>query len=161
MSTKMKFSIEQVALCPPDPVRAIEFLTEIGMEEWAKDHVVASGKVYGISGSNEADLAFNYTGLEKARELEVLHYTDGDNWMDHVDRGPSVSHLGMHVSVEELAKWRIFFAEKGIAVAQEVFTDSHTNPFLVENGRKYNYVIYDTRAILGVDLKFIVRIERD
>ena len=155
-----RFEIEQVALCPPNPEVAIAFLREIGLEEWALDHVVASGSVFGVEGRNGADLAFNYTGLEKARELEVLHYTDGNNWMAKPDRANSVSHLGMHVTAEQLTEWRKFFAEKGILAAQEVFTDSHTNPFLIANGRKYNYVIYDTRAILGVDLKFIVRIEK-
>jgi hypothetical protein len=152
-----RFEIEQIALRPVDPAKAITFMKEIGLEEWAMDHVVAAGKVWDKDGKNEADLAFNYTGLNKARELEVLHYTDGPNWMDA--RGTSVSHLGMHVSAEQLEEWRAFFAEKGIPVAQEVFTESHTNPFLLENGRKYNYVIFDTRNIIGVDLKFIVRID--
>ncbi len=154
-----KFNIEQVALCPPDPAAAIAFLTEIGMEEWAKDHVVASGSVYGFPGKNKADLAFNYTGLNNARELEVLHYTDGPNWMSDPSRGPSVSHLGMHCTADELKEWRAFFEAKGIRTAQEVFTESHTNP-VIAGKRWYNYVIFDTKAILGVDLKFIVRIEK-
>lgn len=154
----MKFQIEQVALCPRDPERAIELLKALGMEDWVRDHVCASGEVFGAAGSNEADLAFNYQGLEKARELEVLHYTHGKrNWMDRY--APSVSHLGMHVSADELIAWREFFAVRDIAVAQEVVTESHTNEFLLYNGRRYNYVIFDTREILGVDLKFIVRIE--
>ena len=49
--------------------------------------------------------------------------------------------------------------ERGIKVAQEVFTKSHTNP-VIAGKRKYNYVIFDTKEILGVDLKFIVRINQ-
>ena len=45
-------------------------------------------------------------------------------------------------------------------MAQEVFTESHTNP-VIAGKRSYNYVIFDTREILGVDLKFIVRINKD
>jgi hypothetical protein len=30
---------------------------------------------------------------------------------------------------------------------------------LIDQKRKYHYVIFDTRAILGTDLKFIVRRE--
>ena len=100
----MKFVIEQVALCPRDPERAIAFLKKIGAEEWARDHVVAHGAVFGNKASNEADLAFNYDMLGAAKELEVLHYTEGFSWMDGYVR--SVSHLGMHVSDEELAQLR-------------------------------------------------------
>lgn len=154
-----KFNIEQIALCPPDPEVALAFLKEIGLEEWSLDHVVATGKVFGFHGTNEADLAFNYTGLANAKELEVLNYTSGPNWMYGHGRDSSVSHLGMHVSAEELEEWRAWFATKRIQVAQEVFTDSHTNP-VIAGKRKYNYVIFSTRHILGVDMKFIVRIDQ-
>ena len=63
----------------------------------------------------------------------------------------------MHCSAEELVQWRAFFAERDIPVAQEVFTESHTNP-VIAGQRWYNYVIFDTKDILGVDLKFIVRL---
>lgn len=155
-----KFKIEQVAFCPVDPERAIAFLKKVGMEEWIKDHVVANGKVFNADGRNEADLAFNYTALGDARELEVLHYTEGPNWMSGF-RSNSVSHIGMHVTAEELVEWRKFFEAEGIAIAQEVFTESHTNKFLLECGRKYNYCIFDTRDIIGVDMKFICRIEKE
>jgi len=74
-------------------------------------------------------------------------------------RQPTVSHIGMHCTEEELERFRQKLNTMGIKVAQEVFTRSHTNEFLIEQKRKYHYVIFDTRAILGVDLKFIVRRE--
>lgn len=152
----MKFIIEQIAIVPKDPVAAKALLADIGAVEWAEDHVVATGKVFGKEGTNEADLSFNYD-IFGGKEFEVLNYTTGPNWMDAPTRGRnSVSHLGMHCSAEELVKWRAFFTERGIHVAQEVFTDSHTNP-VIAGKRWYNYVIFDTKDILGVDLKFIVR----
>lgn len=154
----MQFKIEQIAICPANPEAAIALLTAMGAAEWAKDHVVANGRVYGQEGRNEADLAFNYD-MFGGKEFEVLNYTEGNNWMLHPERINSVSHLGMHTTEEELALWKEFFAERSIAVAQEVFTESHTNPFLVDNGRKYHYCIFDTKGILGVDLKFICRKE--
>lgn len=164
----LKFKIEQVALYPQNPARAIAFLMAIGLTEWAQDVVVAHGSVYGQPPDfNKAILAFNYQATRglpaqphgvqdaaKPLELEVLHYTEGDNWMQR--RGPSVSHLGMHCSQEELVEWRKLLAMHNISVAQEVFTQSHTNP-TIAGQRWYNYVIFDTRDILGVDLKFIVR----
>lgn len=152
----MQFRIEQIAICPRDPAAALALLTAMGAAEWAKDHVVANGAVFGEAGRNEADLAFNYN-LFGGKEFEVLNYTEGNNWMLHGERPNSVSHLGMHCSAEELVQWRAFFAERDIPVAQEVFTESHTNP-VIAGQRWYNYVIFDTKDILGVDLKFIVRL---
>ena len=98
----MKFTIEQIAIAPKDPVAAKNLLSEIGATEWSEDHVVASGNVFGQRGTNEANLSFNY----------------------------------------------------------DIFSESHTNP-VIAGKRSYNYVIFDTKDILGVDLKFIVRINKD
>lgn len=153
-----KFVIEQIAICPRDPKAAIELLTAMGADEWARDIVVATGSVYdGKEKTNVADLAFNYAlreGEEKPLEFEVLHYRTGDNWMAH--QPASVSHLGMHCTGSELQAWKHFFRQRGIGIAQEVNTESHTNP-VIAGKRFYNYCIFDTREILGVDIKFIVR----
>lgn len=155
---KLQFKIEQVALCPDDPEAAIELLTAMGAGEWARDHVIANGEVFEDGGQrNEADLAFEYSMLKGANELEVLHYTDGDNWMH--DHAPRASHLGMHCTEVELEGWREFFEERGIPVAQEVRTESHSNP-VIAGKRWYNYVIFDTYHILGIDVKFIVRSDK-
>lgn len=154
---KLSFKIEQVAICPKDPAAAIELLTAMGAADWVHDHVVAAGNVYGDRGRNEANLAFNYDMLE-GPELEVLHYTEGMNWMEEPSRVNSVSHLGTHCSEADLDQWRKFFADRGIRVAQEVLTQSHTNPHIAGK-RWYNYVIFDTKEILGVDVKFIVRLD--
>jgi hypothetical protein len=157
----MIFKIEQVALCPKDPERAIRLLTEMGMGEWVKDIVVARGTV-GVrdirpSGEalkdNVAHLAFNYQALGEAKELEVLHYSAGANWMDGQER---VSHLGMHCTALELESWKHFFKRRSIGIAQEVDTLSHNNP-AIAGKRWYHYCIFDTFDILGVDIKFIVR----
>jgi len=163
----VKFFIEQIALCPPNPAKAIAFLKELGLTEWAHDVVVATGSVRGEGPvTNRALLAFNYQATRgvsedgvfypepKPLELEVLHYVEGRNWMD--TNVPSVSHLGMHCSAEELTMWTAKFEELGIRWAQNVETKSHTNP-VIAGKRSYNYRIFETRHILGVDLKFIVR----
>jgi hypothetical protein len=153
----MKFFIEQVAICPPDPVKAIKLLKALGLDEWVHDVVVATGSVHNEGPvTNKALLAFNYQATRDAKplELEVLHYVEGRNWMDL--NVPSVSHLGMHCSAEELSMWTAKFEALGIPHAQNVETKSHTNP-VIAGKRRYNYRIFHTRPILGVDLKFIVR----
>ena len=66
----------------------------------------------------------------------------------------------MHCTADELLGWRDFFKKRDIPVAQEVVTESHTNP-VIAGKRTYNYVIFDTKEILGVDVKFIVRKNHD
>lgn len=154
-----QFMIEQLAFYPRDPEAAKALLTAMGMGDWVTDHVNAKGSVRKLQDvENEADLSFNYSGLNAARELEVLHYTRGAHWMRHPMRGlrPRVSHIGMHCTEQELAYWRSFFAARSIPIAQEVRTSAHTNP-AISGKRKYHYVIFDTYDILGVDVKFIVR----
>lgn len=151
----MKFKIEQVAICPKNTAEAMKLLMDLGLNEWVYDHVTATGNVYGQAGGNEADQAFNYTAID-GKEFEVLHYTTGPNWMEDLTRVNSVSHLGMHCTAEELVQWRKFFEDGNIPIAQEVMTQKHTNPYIAGK-RWYNYVIFDTRELLGVDLKFIVR----
>lgn len=146
--------VEQIAVSLRFPNAAKELLAAMGVTEWADDHVVANGNVWTIKNAhNEADLSFNYDMIS-GKEFELLTYTSGDNWMNF--RDDQVSHFGMHVSEEELAEWRTFFAERNINIAQEVDTESHTNP-AIAGKRTYKYVIFATRRILGVDLKFIVR----
>lgn len=161
-----KFVLEQIAIVPNDRAKAIELLKAIGLTEWANDLVVANGDVFGVKDcTNVADLAFNYqtadgaSGLrsDKPLEFEVLDYRTGENWMQ--GREGSASHLGMHCTEVELHDWRRFFTARGIRVAQEVNTLSHTNPNIAGK-RWYKYVIFDTRSILGIDLKFIVRKEQ-
>lgn len=157
----MKFQIEQIALYPPDPDAAMKLLSDMGAEEWASDTVSAEGVVFGFDTKNVGHLHFNYDLLGNAKELEVLEYTRGANWMDvRPDSEPNrVSHLGMHCTEEELRKWVAFFAKRGIDIAQEVFTKEHTNP-VIAGKRWYHYVIFDTFPVLGVDIKFIVRREQ-
>lgn len=165
----MKFTIEQVALAPAQEDLARELLSDMGLTDWIHDEVVAEGEVRGQSARNEASLAFNYQAFTHERvpntgatELELLKYRRGENWLRGGARTSSAStasHIGMHVTAAELLEWKAFFAERKIPVVQEVRTQSHSNEFLVERGRKYHYCIFGTRLILGVDVKFIVRIE--
>lgn len=170
-----KFQIQQIALVAPNAARAKKMLADLGLTDWVTDHVEATGKVFGEPGANGAELHFNYqagTGAEylnedgdkcidlKPLELEILDYVNGPDWLEAQGLTNTVSHLGMHVSAEQLLQYRAYFESEGVAVAQEVITQSHTNEYIA-NSRRYNYVIFDTREILGVDLKFIVRLNVD
>ncbi len=162
----MKFRIEQIALAPQHPLLARKLLEDLGLTEWIKDTVESSGEVFGKPSVNKAKLQFNYEASprhnEPPLELEILHYVDGRNWIDdneNIFRGNGcVSHLGMHVEPAELLEFRNYFEENGIKVAQDVETLSHTNP-AIAGKRRYRYVVFSTHEYIGVDLKFIVRLD--
>ena len=173
----MKFHIEQIAISPTEPDKARELLEAMGAVDWIEDKVEAEGSCFTEDTKNQANLSFNYQLLEKANEFEILEYTEGDNWIGQslksgivnvdigysdyaiANRANTVCNLGMHCTEWELNQWRVFFLKRDIEVVQEVLTTSHTNK-AVKGKRAYNYVIFDTKSILGVDLKFIVRIDK-
>lgn len=155
-----KFKIDQLALAinPKREAEALRFLADCGIDNWTSDRVVASGTVFAKSCCNQAELKFNYEAFA-GNELELLKYTSGDNWLSRARSGTTesmVSHIGMHCEEADLMDWRKVMIKYEIELAQEVWTDSHTNP-RIANCRRYHYVIFNTRDLIGVDMKFIVR----
>lgn len=158
----LRFKIEQLAIAPKQGIgKAMKLLSDMGLADWATDVVHAHGSVWDVpEKDNSALLAFSYIPMDKPLEFEVLHYLEGDNWLEKQSKfNGCASHIGMHCSEEELGRWFDFFSQRDISVAQEVFTDNHTNP-VIAGKRQYHYVIFDTRNILGFDVKFIVRRDR-
>lgn len=154
----MQFKIEQIAIAPKNSKAALALLAAIGLTEWVKDTVSARGTVINNPGEsyNAAELSFNYQAApdDGKLEFEVLDYKVGPNWLQ--GRAQSVSHLGMHCTEEELVAWTELLAKHNIGVAQDVNTEAHSNP-AIKDTRRYHYVVFGTRHLLGVDLKFIVR----
>ena len=163
----MQFKIEQVALSvnPGKRALALALLEDLGMTDWAIDNVTAVGSVDDDEGlTTKGLLAFNYQAGDiggKAVELELLHYTDGDNFVDRAKAeyvtSAIATHIGMHCTEQELEEARAIFAKYGITTSQEVRTIAHTNP-AIKDSRRYQYSIFATRSLIGIDLKFIVRL---
>lgn len=154
----LRFKIEQLALNPKDPGLAFLLMEALGLKDWVHDAASAQGQVFGEAAESVGQLSFNYDS--KPLELELLSYSSGRNWLEAHNATPPASvasHIGMHCSAEELEHWRAKLAAFKINVAQEVTTTRHTNPN-IPAGRTYRYVIFDTRDIIGLDLKFIVRL---
>ncbi len=149
--------IEQVAIRSNDPDKLIKNLKQLGIDEWVQDLVTAKGTVFADKNViNVATLNFNY---QLGFELEVLKYESGNNWHKYDGRDVcdhSLSHMGLHVSKEEMNHWKTKMRLMNIEIAQEVYTQSHTNPGV--KGRKYHYVVFDSTKFIGFDLKLIERI---
>lgn len=156
----MEIKIEQVAIATNTTEQAdkiIDGYKDLGFDEWVFDVVTAEGTVFGKPVTNVARLAFNY---QMGHELEILTYLAGDSWHDRRCQSmtyPFQSHMGLHVTEQEMISWKRKMKNRKIDIAQEVYTLSHTNPHIAGK-RKYHYVVFDSRHKLGFDLKLIERI---
>jgi hypothetical protein len=128
---------------------SIKRMLDLEDAEWVEDFVFASGTVRGSAGSNYAKLLFNYAN---GIEVEILRYISGPNYAEEIPGG----HL-CHVSIHAEAGW--VAPTFDAPIIQQVETQSHTNPYLLEQNRHYRYTIYDTRATRGVYIKVIERIQ--
>jgi hypothetical protein len=154
-------AVDQIAVYSSDPNRVIRILNHIfgtPDESWVKDTVEATGFVDDEPASNKANLCFNYSLVKYGLEFEVLSYIEGQNWLTRHENKTGFSHLGMHVTEDEMAIFKKRAESVGIDVVQSVETDSHTNP-AIKDTRRYKYVIFGTRHLLGFDLKLIVRVK--
>lgn len=159
--------IDQIAFAArtDEEEQAIKVALGLDKAEWIEDHCIASGEVFGEKGTNEAKLLFNY---DMGIEVEILRYVSGPNYLDgHPPLlGRTRSSYGY---VESTRQCHIGIHHDGVGpvptfdypIAQRVETQAHTNPYLLEKGRKYRYTIYDSFQALGVYLKVIERIETD
>ncbi len=160
---------DQIAFYVPDMDAAKRAYRALGCDTWVDDMVTAQGKIGVVKDSrkhptevNVAHLAFNY---QLGIELELIQYKAGNNWHQvggRVDEAnscahPFASHMSWHT--EDIAVEHSAFESKGLHVIQDVVTLSHTNPHLVESGRKYRYIIFDSRNLIGFDLKLIQRVD--
>lgn len=153
--------LDQIAFYAPDALAeaCIKMMLGLDQAEWTEDWVEGRVSVFGEPENfSTAKLLFNY---DLGIEVEILQYISGPNWHRHRDlagRGPFTrpggapfqSHIAFHVNEGDIPilPWPI---------AQTMTTTSHSNPAITD--RRYHYVIYDTRDTLGVDLKYIKRVD--
>jgi hypothetical protein len=151
----MELKIEQIAFHVADVRTTVEAYRELGFDSWVFDTVEASGIIRGRDGSNVAELAFNYD-IIPGKELELICYKKGPNWLaDH--KAFNLSHMGMHCDADQMFKIRKELDGMRAYPIQEVWTTAHTNP-AIRTSRRYHYLIFDSRKLLGFDLKLIRRI---
>lgn len=103
-------------------------------------------------------LQFNY---DLGIEIEILTYLEGPNWHDchtpqYAGGIPFLSHIGFHIPDDGEMPFNL---GGKTALVQEMFTQRHTNEYVVSRGRKYHYKIFDTRNVNGVYTKLIHRIK--
>ena len=157
MSKRLQFVADQIMIRPENAAMAMELLTAMGCGRWYGEHVVSAGGVFDDVAGNESEHAINKNTFSGPCDLQVVDYTSGANWMDvRPDSDPHrVGCLSMQVTEKELQRWRRLFHSFSIDVVQEmtaqVIPDSSRLP-----KRQELSVVFDTHAILSVDIRFMV-----
>ena len=125
-------------------------------EGWVHDEVMAKGfvRMFGRVCVNKAHLAFNYSGT---LEIEVIEYLGGANF--HSYTPGCISHFGIHMDSKKEFDDQFHSLKTQWELYQHVTTVSHTNEYLLERKRTYEYAIFDTRPAIGHFTKLIRRIE--
>lgn len=146
----MKFIIDQITLYPQNPDKAIALLTEMGMSDWARDHICATSTVFcgpGVTEANSSICAAN------VHELEVLNYNYGQSWMGNVNKGVTAACLSMNVTEKELDDWMEFFSSRGILCLQAALSHAHSSAAM--RGKVRRELVFDTRRILSIDVRIV------
>lgn len=137
-------------------------------KKWIKDKVISTNMIYpqhGVPYKCRAvgELQFNY---DLGIELEILRYTEGSSWHNHLPnniaiRGsmlPFISHVGIHLDENEDFPYEEYMKEQHCwRLVQETTTHQHTNPYLLEKRRTYQYKIYE--SVPGTYIKYIKRFQ--
>lgn len=132
----MIFLITRIALQPPNAAAARKLLAQLGLTDWFKE------------ASNE------FGKKPETLELEIID--DDKSGMLTTSRKGMKYSLGMYCTADELEAFSKTLAALNIKTLQEAFIDRHAVPYLLETKRNHQYIIFDTRKVLGINLKFIV-----
>ena len=152
--------VDQIAYFAHSEAQATELKKQLGLahSEWIED--IVEGDVYlpqqGTEGISRGHLRFCY---DYSIEVEILTYLGGPHWHqgnpDFLRGSPFLSHVGVHCEQGEAP----FVMAGNMPLVQQMQTFKHSNPYLIERQRTYNYLIYDTRPLFGHHTKFIYRKE--
>lgn len=151
--------LDQIAWYAHTEKQVLEIKNLFGLahKDWIEDFAFGDAELGGRREDCRAHLRFNY---DLGIEMEILTYLDDFNW--HAFKRTEgyftgeifLSHYGFHLEEDEP-----FPRHTPGPLVQEMWTNSHTNPYLLERKRTYHYRIHDARETLGAYIKYIKRIQ--
>lgn len=167
---KLEYQFHQVAMYYPTFEQAREAMAMWnGMgHEFAEDAatlrgVTQTGEKDGwaewTKSVTQAHMFFNYTVMPM--EFEVLHYSAGDHRYSQPGFGgdPFLSHFSVYT--ENLEREAGELADVlGFGPYYRFTTEGHTNP-RVKGKKRFTETIFNTRSLIGADLKFIQKVAWD
>lgn len=176
---KLEYQFHQVAMYYPTFQQAREAMAMWnGMgHEFAEDAATLRGATRtGVDENGwaewtksvtQAHMFFNYTVMPM--EFEVLHYSAGDHRYSKAAQAaaaesaaapnPFLSHFSVYT--ENLEREAGELANVlGFGPYYKFTTEGHTNP-RVKGKKRFTETIFDTRGLIGADLKFIQKVAWD
>lgn len=162
---KLEYQFHQVAMYYPTRGQAYDAMNMWGGmgHEFAADNATLRGSSLKdgewVHSVTRAHMSFNYTIMPM--EFEVLHYSDGDHRYAQPGFGgaPFLSHFSVYT--ENLEREAGELADVlGFGPYYRFTTEGHTNP-RVKGKKRFTETIFDTRNLIGADLKFIQKVAWD
>lgn len=149
----------QVAIYHAWPEKAVEDWTGMGYSKWIHDSATLTGTEWFEQSSKIGYMWFNYDILPM--ELEYVRYDSPTRHSGDERTGdtPFISHMSTYVDDVDATVHRINQEHDWLPYHQ-FLTGEHRNPAVIERGLRFKEAIYDTRGLLGFDIKLIQRIER-
>jgi hypothetical protein len=161
---KLEYQFHQVAMYYPhiEQVEDVVAMWQRMGHDYAEDNAALRGaKVNKATGEWEdsvvqAKMLFNYTIMPM--EFEVLHYSAGPHRYVG-EQSPLLSHFSVYT--ENLEREAGLLADAlGFGPYYRFTTEGHTNP-RVKGKKRFTETIFDTRSLIGADLKFIQKVAWD
>ena len=149
------YQFHQIAIYAAHQDDAVEFYRNLGHNDWIEDYASLVGWLDGELVETQAHMQFNYDIMPM--ELEFLTYSGPNR---HAAQGrdgevPFISHMSVYTDdVFEIIK------QFRMKPYHRFVTRNHANPG-VAGKKRFIECIYDTRNVLGYDIKFIQKVPWD
>lgn len=147
----------QIAIYHHDPEMAMEEWCEMGFNNWTGDRAELVGTEWSMPSSKVGTMWFNYDiaplELEYVKyNREYRHSAD-----DRDGHPPFLSHMSTYCEDVYSVAYRLW-SQYRLVPYHRFVTKNHLNPYVLEKGIRFMEAIYDTRNLLGYDVKLIQRV---
>ena len=157
----LQYQFHQVAIfCPDHGAKdAMDLYKTFGFKRWIEDSAELKGFLHGDPVVTKARMYFGYSVI--GGELEFLEYEGPSRHQGSEGRGrsPYISHMSAYVDDVRTTVSDVYIVT-GRVPYHRFITQNHTNP-AVAGKKRFIEAIYDTRELIGYDLKFIQKVPHE
>lgn len=144
----------------PDHYKAIEEFGRLFGKKMYTDHLTMTGQMRRqIAIDIPLDLSFDHEMMDGV-EIEYISSTSAEHWHQEIIKTngnqPFLSHLGVYCEKDEMNSIMLIMAGLFVPILQRTLSSNHTNKRAGDDlfsSRSYLDVIFDTRALVGFNVK--------
>ena len=153
------YQFHQVAIFTDDQGAALWQYYKLGYERWIHDTAELKGLLHGEEVITKADMAFNYDIMPMELEFLTYHGPNRHAQEGRTGRIPFISHMSVYVD-DVRAEASQLYTNHEMLPYHRFITQNHSNPNVIGK-KRFIECIYDTRVLLGYDLKLIQKVAWD